>query len=133
MKVVHKQDESIADLVVQGKEAEAKEEWGDAGKIYHRILKRDSNNLHAFRRLMIIYRKQKMFSEELAVINKALEAFSRLYTPRAAHSKKVQTLSAKINRAFGMVDRKGNSIYEPGPVAVWKKRRALVEKKLKAG
>jgi tetratricopeptide (TPR) repeat protein len=131
MKVVHKQEESIADLLAQGKEAESAKEWGDAEKSYHRILKRDNNNLHAFQRLMIIYRKQKLFTEELSVINKAIDAFSKLYEPKTAHSKRVQTLSAKINKAFGMVDRKGKSLYEPGPVATWKKRKILVEKRLR--
>jgi hypothetical protein len=65
------------------------------------------------------------------VINKAIDAFSKLYEPKTAHSKRVQTLSAKINKAFGMVDRKGKSLYEPGPVATWKKRKILVEKRLR--
>jgi tetratricopeptide (TPR) repeat protein len=130
MKVVHKQDESIANLLAQGKEAESAKDWEEAEKIYQRILKRDNHNLHAFQRLMIVYRKQKSFHEELAIINKAIDAFGKLYMPKAAHSKRVQTLSAKINKAFGMVDRKGNSLYEPGPVATWKKRKLLVEKRL---
>jgi tetratricopeptide (TPR) repeat protein len=131
MKVVHKQEESIADLLAQGKDAEAATEWEEAEKTYHRVLKRDNNNLPAFKRLMIVYRKQKLFKEELAIINKAIDAFGKLYQPKTAHNKKVQSLSAKINKAFGMVDRKGNSLYEPGPVATWKKRKLLVEKRLK--
>ena len=131
MKVVQKEHESLADLLAKGKEAESAGLWAGAEKIYQRMLKRDNHSLPAFQRLMIVYRKQSDFIKELAIVDKAIEAFSRLYTPKTAHSKRVKTLSAQINKAFGMIDRKGNSLYDPGPVAVWKRRKAWVEKKMR--
>lgn len=131
MKLVHKNDESIADMLASAKEAETAKDWSAAEKIYLSIIKRSPGDLRPYSRLMIVYRRQKDFIKELAIIEKAIAAFSKLYTPRAAHSKRIQSLSAKINKAFGMVDKKGNSIYEPGPIATWKKRKILVEKRAK--
>lgn len=133
MKLVHRQDddaESIADLLQKAREAERAADWPGAERRYHLVLKREGSHLQAFQRLMIVYRKQKMYRQELAIINKAIAAYTKLYEPRAAHNKKVQSLSARINKAFGMTDRRGRSLYEPGPVAVWKKRKALVEKRM---
>ncbi len=130
MQVVHKQ-ESKADKLAQAKQMESAGDLEAAAKIYLDIIKRDSHNLQAYNRLMIIYRKQKMYGEELAVIQKAINTFAALYAPKTAHNKTVINLSAKLNKAFGMVDKKGNSLYDPGPVAAWKKRKILVEKRMK--
>lgn len=130
MNLAHKKDDSIAELLVLGKVAEAEGAWADAERLYRRVLRKQGSHLRAFQRLMIICRKQKQYSEELAVIRQAIAAYSSLYEPKASHNTKVRSLSARINKAFGMVDSKGRSKYEPDPVAVWKKRKELVEKRL---
>lgn len=130
MKVVHREEDSVNTLLQLGKEAEAAENWAAADKIYHRILQKQGSHLQAFQRLMIIYRKQKAYAKELSIINKAITAYNKLYEPKSSHNKSVQRLSARINKAFGMTDRRGHSMYEPGPVAAWKKRKSVVEKRL---
>lgn len=130
MKPVPSNEESISALLASGKEAEGAANWDAAENYYQRVLRRQGSHVKAFQRLMIIYRKQKKYSEELSIINKAIAAYSKLYEPRTAHNKKVQRLSAAINKAFGMTDKRGHSLYEPGPVATWKKRKTWVEKRM---
>lgn len=131
MRIAHQQEETKANRFSQAKEIESAGDLAVAAKMYLAIIKLDPHHLQAYNRLMIIYRKQKMYREELAIIERAITAFTNLYTPKAAHNKIVRNISAKLNKAFGMVDKKGNSLFDPGPVASWKKRKILVEKRIK--
>jgi len=37
---------------------------------------------------------------------------------------------AKLNKSFGLVDKKGTKLYSPEPIGRWQKRKEIVEKKL---
>jgi len=130
MKIVHKQEEGNTGLKEHARQAEADGDLASAEKIYLTIIKRNPHNQYAYDRLMIIYRKQKFYDKELAIINTGIKTFTELHGPKATHNKIVKNLSAKLNRAFGLVDKKGNSLYDPGPVATWKRRKLVVEKRL---
>ena len=45
-------------------------------------------------------------------------------------SKKISDISKKLNKAFHLVDKKGNSLYNPEPINRWQKRKEVVEKKI---
>jgi tetratricopeptide (TPR) repeat protein len=131
MKVVHKQEEGNTGLKERARQAEANGDLAIAEKTYLAIIKRNPHNQQAYNRLMIIYRKQRSYDKELEIINTGIKTFTTLHGPKATHNKIVKNLSAKLNRAFGLVDKKGNSLYDPGPVATWKRRKLVVEKRLK--
>ena len=83
---------------------------------------------------MIIYRKQKKYKEELEIINKGLQHFKEHDAENAAKKKSsasIKKISNSLNKSLGLVDKKGNVVYEPEPIPTWKKRKTTVEKKLK--
>jgi tetratricopeptide (TPR) repeat protein len=131
MEIVHRQENTLAELKISAREAESTGDIAAAEKIYLQVLKRDSKSAETYHRLMIIYRKQKLFAKELAIIERAIETFRKLYTTRIVHNKKVTSISAKMNKAFGLVDKKGNSLYDTEPINGWKKRKQTVETRLK--
>jgi|GEM_PF-5196490 len=99
---------------------------------YQNILKNHPHNQKAYDRLMILYRQQKDHKKELQIINTAIKIFEKLYTPVKNKGRKVNTISNQLNRALGLVDKKGKALYEQEPLARWKKRREVVLKKIKA-
>lgn len=87
-------------------------------------------------RLMIHYRKEKNYDEELKVIKKGIEAFRKHYSDLqgATLKKKKNTIAAiskKIGQSTGLIDKKGNELYLPEPLPRWTKRKTVVEQKLK--
>jgi hypothetical protein len=88
-------------------------------------------------RLMIHYRKEKDYAEELNVIKKAISIFREMYASAAEKSfkkhnqSKVKTLSKQLRQKMGLVDKKGNELYLPEPLPRWIKRQATVEEKIK--
>ena len=99
---------------------------------YQNILKNHTHNQKAYDRLMILYRQQKDHKKELHIINTAIKIFEKLYAPVKSKGKKVNTISNQLNRALGLVDKKGKALHEREPLARWKKRREVVLKKIKA-
>jgi tetratricopeptide (TPR) repeat protein len=118
-------------------QAEAAEKNGDlelAEKLYKEQINQNAFNASVYTRLMIIYRKQKKYKEELQIINKALQHFKE-HQEKQLSSKTsnaaIKKLSRSLNKSLGLIDKKGNALYEPEPIPTWKKRKATVEKKLK--
>ena len=99
---------------------------------YHNILKQHPKDQQAYERLMVLYRQQKEYKKELQVIDTALKIFAGLYAPKKASGKKIRTISDQLNKALGLVDKKGKAVYEPKPLSTWRKRRETVLKKIKA-
>jgi len=100
---------------------------------YQNIIKHNPHDQKAYERLMVLYRQQKNYKKELHIINTAIKTFEKLYTPAKSKDRKVNTLSNQLNKALGLVDKKGRVLYEQKPLSTWKKRREIVLKKIKAG
>ena len=107
-------------------------------KQYEDDIKAGSRDQNPFERLMILYRKQKKYKDELRVIKQAIKVFTDDYARHqknqivtARNKKQVKDLSAAIMRKSGLTDKKGNETYLPEPIGKWTKRKAVVEKKLK--
>jgi tetratricopeptide (TPR) repeat protein len=99
-------------------------------ELYRKIIKSDKLNIYAYDHLMKIFRQVKDYKKELAIINSAIKAYEQFYKSQAmTRSKKISEISQKLNRSFGLTDKEGNNIYNPEPIARWKKRKANVEKK----
>ena len=46
------------------------------------------------------------------------------------HTKEVEAISEKLNKSFGLVDKKGTKLYNPEPIGRWQKRKEIVNKKI---
>ena len=122
---------SIKKIIEEADEAEQKEDISLAKEDYEEVIKKDPLAEKAYDRLMILYRKEKDYKSELKLINAGIKAFENFYRSRKSGSKKIAEISKKLNRSFGFTDKKGNTVYDPEPIAKWKKRRLTVEKRIK--
>ena len=112
-------------------EKEEKENISIAIKEYEEAIKKNTLAEKAYDRLMILYRKEKNYKKEFRIITAGIKAFESFYKSKKSRSKKIADISQKLNRSFGFTDKKGNSLYDPEPIARWKKRKEVVEKKIK--
>lgn len=119
------------DRLGKAKQAEAAQQLKQAAEIYEQILKEDNLEVEAYDRLMIVYRKLKDYKNELTVVDRGIKAYEDFYNSKTSKSKKVIDISNKLAKSMGLVDKKGNTTYNPEPIRKWKKRRLVIEKRLK--
>lgn len=136
MKVVHnssKEPQSARDLLEKAKEFEQQNEPVQAAELYEKLIKTDPSNEFAYDRLMIIYRKEKEYKKELAVIKAGIKKFEEIHQSftKLTPSKRITDLSKKLLKATGLADKKGRPLHNREPVARWRKRKEVVEKKIK--
>ncbi len=121
---------SISELTSRAAEAE-KTDPSLAIGLYNQVLKKDPLQTHAYDRLMILYRQEKNYKKELSIINSGIKAFEKFYKEQLGKpSKKISEISGKLNKAFHLVDKKGNSLYAPEPIDRWEKRKGVVERRM---
>lgn len=118
-------------------EARLAEQEGDlskAVKLYEQNIKEDYADEFAFDRLMIIYRKQKDYRDELRVIKRGIELFEenmkdhlKQSLSRHIDGKKLEQISNAIMKKSGL---KKGEFHFPDPIDKWMKRREIVEKKI---
>jgi tetratricopeptide (TPR) repeat protein len=138
MKVAHRNkaiDEPIEhkpqEWLAEAKIAEAKDDVEEAIKLYEQVVKADDLNEFAYNRLMVLYRKEKNYAKEIKLIDKGIAAFQKHYKSSTKHNRTIASVSEKLNKAFGLTDKKGNQLYDPEPIGKWKKRRVVAEKRVK--
>lgn len=126
----------VSERVEKARQAEAAEDTAAAIQLYEENIKTGYPDQYSFDRLMILYRKQKKYKDELRVIKRGIKVFTEDVERRqkeqvrsAKNKKQVAELSNAIMRSAGLQDRKGNSTYLPEPLAKWMKRKEVVEKK----
>jgi len=124
--------QSEKELKEQAKGLEAAGEPKKAAEMYKQLIKQDPLDEFSYNRLMIFYRKEKDYEEELKLINKAIKNFQAQLDKkrkRLSSGKKqlVQLSNALITKA-GL--KKANQEYLPEPIASWMKRKKIVEAKI---
>jgi hypothetical protein len=119
-------------------EAEASGDIKRAISLYEKNIKKGLADSFPFDRLLVIYRKQKRYKDELRVINKGIEVFSRQIEKQqqqllknSTNKNQLKRLSTLFGKKVGLVNKKGDDMYVPAPVGRWLKRKEVVEKKLK--
>jgi hypothetical protein len=91
-----------------------------------------------YERLMIHFRREKKYAEELKIISKGITVLEKIYKRQQSQtlggrvSSSIKKLSEKISMSTGLRDKKGNTLYLPEPLPKWLKRKAVTEAKLKA-
>ena len=121
------------ELITEAREAESAD-VETAIKLYERAIRQEPHAETAYNRLMIVYRKEKMYKEELALIDKGIKAYREFFDKRSAPVKKnakAVQLSNALAKSLGLKDKKGNDQVEREPIASWLKRKEMVEKKVK--
>ena len=122
---------SLKKMLAEAEEAETAENSSKAIELYNNALKKDPLNEIAYDRLMKIFRRLKEYKKELAIINKGIKAYQQFYRAEGkSRSKIVNEISMKLNKSIGLIDKKGDSLYHPEPIARWLKRKITVEKKI---
>jgi DNA-binding SARP family transcriptional activator len=137
MKVVHKNNslkEVPGNLLDRAKELERQGELDKAAEAFEKLIKENPVHEYAYDRLMIIYRKNKDYKKEKAVIVAGIRAFQQFYknATKLPPTKKIVTLSNALLKAKGLADKRGKPLYEREPLERWNKRKRVVEKKLKS-
>lgn len=122
---------SVNDLLQEAEEARENKDYPKAVKLFKQVLKIDNMKVAAYNSLMKIYRKEKDYENELSIISKGIKVFENYYKKHSGkHNKKIDLISAKLNKSLGLVDKKGNKLYNPEPIATWEKRMATVMKRI---
>jgi hypothetical protein len=123
---------SVKDLLADARQAESDGDPELAAGIYNEVLKKEKLNEQAFDRLMIIYRKLKDPGQEMNIIEKGIETFeSKNADVKIPGNKKILQLSTTLGKATGLFDKKGKSMYDPEPIARWKKRLLLLKGRIR--
>jgi len=113
-------------------EEEQKGNIDNAIQYYESAIKDERADELPYNRLMILYRKEKRYKDELRVINKGIKVFTDFYKKATANrraGKKLSALSEAFMMSAGLKDKKGELLYQPEPIGRWTKRREMLEKK----
>lgn len=118
-------------------EALQKEKNGDllgAEKAYLKILGTSHTAYKVYDRLMVIYRKQKEYRKELAIIGKAIKAFETNLLAKQkewiTRHKAAARLSKSLAISLGVMDKKGLPVTADPMLEKWQKRKELVHKRI---
>lgn len=121
-------------ILQQAAAAEENDDLALAEKLYKKQMQQKAFNDFVYKRLMVIYRKQKRYRDELDIINKGLKHFEEHRAKQSSGkniSSSIKRLSSSLNKSLGLTNSKGKSLYEPEPIPSWQKRKEVVEKKLR--
>jgi tetratricopeptide (TPR) repeat protein len=125
---------SSTETLTKARDAESAGKLEDAAALYEQLVKENISDEFVFDRLMILYRKLKLYKDELRIINKGIKVFEDIYKRstgrKSAKQEKLTTLSNAFMKTAGLKDKKGNLLYIPEPLSRWMKRKTVVEKKL---
>jgi tetratricopeptide (TPR) repeat protein len=125
---------TVHDLLEEAIWLEGEGDSKEAEKHYNIVLDRDSLNVTAYNRLMIIFRKQKEYQKELAIINRAIKSYEAEAKSSIQDRKlnsKIANLSRLLAKSLGLLTKSGMPVYINEDVDRWIKRRKIVKKKLK--
>jgi hypothetical protein len=110
---------SINNLLLQAEEAGKNKDY----QLYQQVLKIDPMEIPAYHALMKIYRKEKLYKKELAIIIAGIKVYEKYYKDHSGkHTKEVEAISAKLNNSFALVDKKGAKLYNPEPIGKKEKK-----------
>ncbi len=86
--------------------------------------------------MMVILRKQKKYEAELETIRQAIAAAEKaIASNQEAFDDKDRdsaALSRKLARSLGLLNEEGLPVYEEPQLRAWRKREAVVEKRIES-
>ncbi len=123
---------TVHDLLEDAIRLEGEGDSKEAEKHYDIVLDRDPLNVTAYNRLMIIFRKQKEYRKELAIINRAIKSYEADAKSSIQHRKlnsRIAGLSKSLAKSLGLLTKGGLPVFLNEDVDRWIKRREVVKKK----
>ena len=127
---------SFTESVKEAEEAIHEDRLKEAIAIYEKLIKRKPSYEKGYSRLMMLYRRIKEYRKELQVINAAIknitEAFHTNGRELFGKNNSVKRISNALMKSLGLKTSQGKNTYEPEQVIKWRKRKAIVLKKLSA-
>jgi tetratricopeptide (TPR) repeat protein len=119
------------ELIKLAQAANLEGELEKAASFYEKAIRQEPFVEKPYAQLMKIYRQLKQYKEELRVIDKALAVFEEHYDKRPekilGKNSKAAQLSKALLKSIGDKDQEDY----PEPIPKWRKRKAVVEKRLK--
>jgi hypothetical protein len=124
--------------LISGKQAESSGQPALAIKLYEKEIARGYNDLLPYERLLVLYRKQKNYREELHVLNRGIDRLQQQLTEhqkelffKKPQRNKLLRQSKALAQKLGLLNKKGNHILLPQPLEKWLNRKKIVQKKIK--
>ncbi len=102
--------------------------------LYEKVIKQEPLLELPYNRLMILYRKQKLYEKELKVLDKALEVFFGHYDKKLqpyTGNTQLANLSRALLKSVSGNEKKTSYTSYPEPIPKWTVRRKNLEKKIK--
>jgi tetratricopeptide (TPR) repeat protein len=128
-----------ANKFATGKEAEANGQPELATELYEKELSKGYNDLVPYERLLVLYRRQKKYRQELQVLSKGIKLLEDQLSDRQKEvfaknrqRTKLLRLSRTLAQKLGLLNRKGDHVLLPQPLEKWVNRKKTVQKKIKA-
>jgi tetratricopeptide (TPR) repeat protein len=119
----------------EASEAEKNDDIKKATRLYEQNINEDYADEFAFERLMIIYRKQKDYKNELRVIERGIQLFQQNIEEHLQHSLSRRVNALKLKQLSNAIIKKSGlkkeEIHFPDPIDKWIKRKEIVKGKLK--
>jgi len=126
---------TIEERNAEADQAEKNDNLTRAIRLYEQNIKEDYADEFAFNRLMVIYRKQKDYANELRVIIRGIDIFRKTLERhleqslhRRGNLEKVAQISKAIMKKSGV---KTEDLSFPDPIDKWMKRKKIVTEKLR--
>ncbi|PPL02252.1 tetratricopeptide repeat protein [Parapedobacter indicus] len=120
----------------EARQLEKEGKSADALKIYRALVRRKPLNADAYSRMMVILRKQKKYEAELETIQQAIATAEKaIASNQQAFDDKDRdsaALSRKLAKSLGLLNDEGLPVYEEPQLRAWRKREAVVEKRLES-
>ena len=120
-----------------GRQAEAGGQPDLAIRLYEKEIAANCKNLLPYQRLLVLYRRQKKYKQELAVLTKGIHCLEEqlaehkdtLFSKKPQRNK-IMRLSKALAQKIGLLDKKGKELLPPQPLEKWIHREKLVRKKM---
>ena len=120
----------------EAKKAEAVNDLEKAVQLYEKNAGEGYPDRQSFERLMIIYRRQRRYKDELKTIKTAISVFEQYLEDHLTQALAKRTDVAKLKRlSRALLKKSGADTMQaayPDPINKWIKRKEVVEKKLKS-
>jgi hypothetical protein len=133
-----KKDDAAIDKKQTVLQQAAAAQKNDAPELAETLYKKQMNekafNPAVYKKLMVLYRKEKRYKDELNIIDKGLKHFEEQRANRSSNKKigmGIRRISSSLNKSLGLINKSGKEIYEPEPIPEWRKRKENVQKKLR--
>jgi pantoate kinase len=125
--------------LLTGRQAEAGGQTAVAIKLYEKQIAKGYNDTLPYERLLVLYRKQKNYREELHVLNRGITLLQQQLTDhqkelfaKKPQRNKLLRQSRALAQKMGLLDKKGEHLLLPQPLEKWINRKKNVQKKIKA-